>query len=1070
MTRWWGPAAGGGQTVTGSVVFGDIVQISGVGGDVTVSLDRPWYRVVPADDAAVPLSVARARAQPSRLLLARHQIVPFTGRERTLDVLAAWVGGDAPVAVLLVHGAGGQGKTRLAAQVTVQCAAAGWAVWQVTHLPVPVVGAAGVVSQVELPGGAVLAVVDYADRWPASALLALLTQLRDLHARAGTRVRVLMLARSDGYWWPALADRADGDLGVEVDQLALAPLAADSGDDRPGLFTTAAARFASALGLQQPAGGWPVPELTADGFGQVLAVHMTALAAVDAAWHGEAPPTGPGSVSAYLLRREQAYWQHLHTRAEAPIGCPPEVMHRVVVAATLTGAQPRPAARQALERAGFADTGAAADRIIDDHTTCYPPADTRTVFEPLHPDRLGEDLIAMSTPGHGHPGITRLERDWTSELITGLLTGGPRPPAWAAAAVTVLVETGHRWPHLATGVLYPLIREHPQVAIAVGGSVLTRLAGIPGIDPTILEALEPLLPANRHTDLDIAAAAITSTLTRHRLVHTTDPAEQARLHATHAWRLANAGLREQALTPAEEATGIYRRLAEANPDAYLPNLAASLNNLGIRLSELGRRQEALGPSQEAAGLYRRLVEVNPDAYLPDLAMSLNNLGIRLSELGRRQEALAPAEEAVTIRRRLVEVNPDAYLPDLAMSLNNLGTVLSELGRRQEALGPSQEAAGLYRRLVEVNPDAYLPDLAMSLNNLGIRLFGLGRRQEALAPAEEAVTIRRRLVEVNPDAYLPDLAMSLNNLGTVLSELGRRQEALGPSQESVTIRRRLAEVNPDAYLPNLAMSLNNLGAFLSELGRRQEALAPAEEAVTIRRRLVEVNPDAYLPDLAMSLNNLGIRLSELGRRQEALGPSQEAVGLYRRLVEVNPDAYLPDLAMSLNNLGIWLLGLGRRQEALGPSQEAVGLYRRLVEVNPDAYLPDLAMSLNNLGTVLSGLGRRQEALAPAEEATGIYRRLAEVNPDAYLPYLAMSLWAYAWVCVNVQANLPQALESVAEAIGLYQPLAQQLPQLFAGRLLAAYRTLADVLDGLGRADEATELRRQLAEATGDRPDS
>ncbi|MGV9976164.1 tetratricopeptide repeat protein, partial [Micromonospora wenchangensis] len=635
--------------MTGSVVFGDTVQIAGVDGDVTVSLDRPPYQVTTADDAPVPLSAARARAQPSRLLLARHQIVPFTGRDRTLDRLAAWVGGDEPVAALLVHGAGGQGKTRLAAQVGASCAAVGWAVWQVTHTPTPVAGSTPV-SRVALPGGAVLAVVDYADRWPASALLALLTQLRDLHVRAGARVRVLMLARSDGYWWPALADRADSTLSIEVDQLALPALSADSVDDRPGLFAAAASRFAAVLNVATPAEVWPVPDLTAGRFGQVLAVHMAALAEVDAARRGDVLPGGPDAVSSYLLGREQAYWHHLHTRTEAPVQTPPEVMHRAVVAATLTGARPRSEARHALTDAGFTDAGPVADRLIDDHTTCYPPSDTRTVFEPLHPDRLGEDLIALSTPGHD--SSTRLERDWTPEAITALLTTSEAPPAWTRAAITVLVEAAHRWPHLATTVLYPLIQTHPQLAITAGGATLTRLASIPGIDLTILETLEPLLPPDRHIDLDIAAAAITDTLTRHRLTHITDPAQRAHLHATHAWRLANAGQQQQALAPAVEAVRILRRLADTNPDTYLPDLAMSLNNLGNRLSELGRREQALTHTETATDIYRRLADTNPDTYLPNLAASLNNLGNRLSELGRREQALTHTETATDIYRRL----------------------------------------------------------------------------------------------------------------------------------------------------------------------------------------------------------------------------------------------------------------------------------------------------------------------------------------------------------------------------------------------------------------------------------
>ena len=86
---------------------------------------------------------------------------------------------------------------------------------------------------------------------------------------------------------------------------------------------------------------------------------------------------------------------------------------------------------------------------------------------------------------------------------------------------------------------------------------------------------------------------------------------------------------------------MHRQLAEANPAAYAPDLAGSLNNLGIRLAEAGRREEALGAAQEAVTLHRQLAEANPAAYAPDLARSLNNLGIRLAEAGRREEALGP---------------------------------------------------------------------------------------------------------------------------------------------------------------------------------------------------------------------------------------------------------------------------------------------------------------------------------------------------------------------------------------------------------------------------------------------
>ncbi|RLK09579.1 hypothetical protein DER29_6109 [Micromonospora sp. M71_S20] len=90
-------------------------------------------------------------------------------------------------------------------------------------------------------------------------------------------------------------------------------------------------------------------------------------------------------------------------------------------------------------------------------------------------------------------------------------------------------------------------------------------------------------------------------------------------------------------------------------------------------------------------------------------------------------------------------------------------------------------------------------------------------------------------------------------------------------------------------------------------------------------------------------------------------------------------------------------------------------------------------------------------------------MAEANAAAHLPALARSLWGYAWICVEIDRSLPGALIAIQEAIDLYQRLVEQSPQAFSDDLWSAHHTLADVLDGLGRADEAIELRRELDEA-------
>ena len=78
------------------------------------------------------------------------------------------------------------------------------------------------------------------------------------------------------------------------------------------------------------------------------------------------------------------------------------------------------------------------------------------------------------------------------------------------------------------------------------------------------------------------------------------------------------------------------------------------------LSELGRREDALEATQEAVEVYRGLAAARPDAFLPDLAMSLNNLGNRLSELGRREDALEATQEALDLLWPFYERYPARY--------------------------------------------------------------------------------------------------------------------------------------------------------------------------------------------------------------------------------------------------------------------------------------------------------------------------------------------------------------------------------------------------------------------------
>jgi len=68
-------------------------------------------------------------------------------------------------------------------------------------------------------------------------------------------------------------------------------------------------------------------------------------------------------------------------------------------------------------------------------------------------------------------------------------------------------------------------------------------------------------------------------------------------------------------------------------------------NLSSRLSDLGQREEALDAIEQAAGIYRQLADARPDIFLPDLGRTLNSLAKMLSLFNRDADASVIREEA-----------------------------------------------------------------------------------------------------------------------------------------------------------------------------------------------------------------------------------------------------------------------------------------------------------------------------------------------------------------------------------------------------------------------------------------
>jgi len=135
-------------------------------------------------------------------------------------------------------------------------------------------------------------------------------------------------------------------------------------------------------------------------------------------------------------------------------------------------------------------------------------------------------------------------------------------------------------------------------------------------------------------------------------------------------------------------------LIAANPDEEISaansllklqkNFAPGWLILADALQLKGRLEEALTATFKGVELLRTMAEKQPEAFLPDLAMSLDHLGIRFSKLGDQQAALQATREAVDYFRKLAEKQPEAFLPELARALYNLGIGFISLNRHKEA--------------------------------------------------------------------------------------------------------------------------------------------------------------------------------------------------------------------------------------------------------------------------------------------------------------------------------------------------------------------------------------------------
>ena len=718
-----------------------------------------------------------------RLLSARSTPVPFLDRAEALTRLETWARSEERFAIHVLGGDGGSGKTRLGVELCRRLTTPN------THRQGAEVWRAGFLQNIEQSdntsssddASSLLLIVDYAEARPEMVTEVINVALRAAEDPERRRVRIVFLVRrpsplsvthqSSNKWLDALRPQKSQNEGVNLilDEASTIILSDEelSDREREELFEAAYRSFTEPS--ESPPASDIIEQLNDPMYSQPLLVTVDAF--LNARPQSRTQQScSPSELFEEVLCHEEHYWAE-HWPSSLTVNA--DRHHQTEGAATPTDTQGnlnRKLARQAVAAATLTDIQDEEDAIsllnllpanpgknTKDLTrwlrNCYPPhmnANGQPALwcEHLEPDRIGEHLVASAADD-----LVPLLR----ELLSPSRVGTSSLRTW-----TVLERAS----------------TDPRLNEQVGRIINDVLV-------EVTQAVHAQTVNLQSPDLTAAFAKLFNAVRSHIEPDEAHEAEQS---------LSNAGyltiFLEREL--AQRAADITRPTDES-PEIDRATYASRRLSLSRCLAASGRRDEALQTAQEAVTIRRNLAEHNPAAYTPDLAASLNNLAIYLDSNGQQREALTTAQEAVTIRRNLAEHNPAAYTPDLAASLNNLAIYLDSNGQQREALTTAQEAVTIRRNLAEHNPAAYTPDLAASLNTLANRLDSNGQQREALTTAQEATNLYRTLAKHNPAAYTPDLAMSLKTYANVLERSGSTKEAARIRQVRDEVLKRMKEM-------------------------------------------------------------------------------------------------------------------------------------------------------------------------------------------------------------------------------------------------------------------------------------
>ncbi|HEX7305248.1 hypothetical protein [Lentzea sp.] len=775
------------NTISNSFISGVAVQIGSVTGTLTLALDRPDYQVHWLAPVTRPGFLPERHRTPSRLLDTRQEVVPYRDRPAVQDRLLGWLGSPAPGSVLLLHGAGGRGKTRLANAFASHAHLSGWRVAHAVnrttdkHAVLPLSTSDTRVA-VTAESAGVLVAVDYAERWSDGDLRTLISDLTREHSPA--KLRVLLLARSIEDLWQPLCDHLDPtpiDLPDPIELLDLT----DSAAARAEAFLEAAHAFHTGLALPGPCTVQPPSDLDHEDYASPLPLHMAALAAVCADRDHETVPDRD-DLSGYLLAHERRLWPPHPHAAEA------------VFLATLFGPlSSEDDALALLEAAGVTDGLAAGRELLTWHDRVYPgPRD----LPPLTPDRFGEDFVADHLKTHPR----------ASRLVVRAAQSTPVIRAVSRRPAAVLIATATR--HAAVrDVLWRILPECPSLYFTPSPDLI-RLA----IEHAPFDVQVLLVDQLPHPDIGMRLLGLELTGVLAENLSDDLPAKtRAGVLMNLGMRLKNCGETSPVVTSlVERATSIMVRAWRQSPhDRDLTiRTAQVLMNGSSHAAGNGDLPGALQGLDTSIGILRG-IKTEEDAERDiTLVSALLNKAVVLSRSERHDEAAATETEAMELAEHVTAPSP--MLPSLADAAARLARRCSASAKRAEAVRAARIAAHCYRRLARISPDYYTKAAVTSLNEYGTYQALAGHPDTGLRNVMTAIGVARTHLDAGSAEFAPVLAQLLHNAAVIALRTSADDNAARARAHAAEAAERYRSLLP-AH-PDLAERLDEVLGFLDRI--------------------------------------------------------------------------------------------------------------------------------------------------------------------------------------------------------------------------------------------------------------